>query len=234
MTTQSPKPRLWVFEMGLYPRRVTVYLEEKGIADKFDIIPVAITMNGMENPKGKPPGTVPILEIARPTADKPGRYIFQSSAILEYFEDVYGSQGPDMRGSTPGARARVRECMDVVNEVTAWLILYVQNGSVFYGIMKAQSREAALEGLKRMQKALGILEGLADENGPFLVGKSPTLVDCVLVATVQFAWSVYGIHMTETHQRLKIVVDAFEERGTAVFPELPREMKELDMSMSVK
>ncbi|KAF2173566.1 hypothetical protein M409DRAFT_15846 [Zasmidium cellare ATCC 36951] len=231
--TPQPKPRLWVLPFGLYPRRVTIYLEEKGIADRFEIIPVNVTTNGLEEVEGKPSGTVPILEISCPTAEQPGKYIFQSTAILEYLEDVYGPEGPDMRGSTPEARARMRECMDIVNEVTTWLVLYVQHGSSLYGMMREQSRETAVDGLERMRKALRVLEGLADEEGPFLVGESPTLVDCILMATAQFAWGVYGVDLTARHERVKMVVDAFGRRGTAVFPGLPEEMKQMNISMSV-
>lgn len=187
----------------------------------------------MEQVQGKPPGTVPILEICRPTKDQPGRYIFQSTAILEYLEDIYGAEDPDMRGSTPEARARVRECMDVVNEVTTWFVLYAQNGSILYGMMREQRREAALEGLERMHKALGLLESLADSEGPFLVGELPMIVDCILMATVQFAKAVYGVDLTAKHSRVKRVVEAFEGRGTAVFPELPEEMRKMDIRMSV-
>lgn len=233
MISQDQKPRLWVLPFGLYPRRVTIYLEEKGIADIFDIIPINITTHGMEQVEGKPPGTLPILEISRPNADQPGKYIFQSTAILEYLEDVYGAKGPNMRGSAPEARARGRECMDVVNEAVTWFTLYVQNGSTLYGMMREQSREAAVEGLERMHKALSLLEKLADSEGPFLVGKSPTLVDCVLMATVQFAWGVYRVDLAAKHQRVRVAIDAFAMRGSAVFPELPEEMKKMNINMTV-
>ena len=76
------KNRLWVLPMELFPRRITIYLEEKGIADKFDVIPVKVGPEGMEVVEGKPNGTLPILETNRPNGDKLGKYIFQSNAIL--------------------------------------------------------------------------------------------------------------------------------------------------------
>lgn len=84
--------RLWVLKWSLYPRRITIDPEEKGIIDDFEIIPVEITHAGMLIEPGKPPGTLPILEIAPPTAPQhqDGRYIFQSTAILEYLEMFTG------------------------------------------------------------------------------------------------------------------------------------------------
>lgn len=220
MATQNTKPKIWVLPWGLYPRRVTIYLAEKGIADKFDVIPVDITANGLEK-EGKPQGTVPILEIEPPASGRPGRYIFQSTAILEYLEDAYGAEGPDMRGPTPEARARVRECTDMLNEATTWLVLYVKHGSSLYAARQNQDVGAARAGLEQMHKALSLLEKLADADGPFLVGQSPMTVDCILAATVQFAQTVYGIDMLGKHPRLEKTVRAMEGRGTAVMPELP-------------
>ena len=231
---QASKPRLWLLPWGLYPPRITIYLAEKGISDIFDIIPVGITPTGMEEVEGKPPGTLPILELQRPSKNEPGRYIFQSSAILEYLEDKYGSEGPDMRGATPEARARVRECLDVANEICTWVVLYVQNGSTLYEAMRPQSKEAAREGLERMHKALSLLERFADPESVFLVGDSPTIVDCVLMATVRFTANVYKIDIVEGHARLRRVVDAFEKRGTAEMPQIPEAMQEMGITMHVK
>lgn len=229
----SSKPRLWVLPWGLYPRRVTIYLADKGLQDEFEIIPIDITPSGMEEAEGKPAGTLPILELSRPTASQPGRYIYQSSAILEYLEDVYGAQGQDMRGGTAEARARTRECMDAVNEATTWMLLYIQNGSTLYAAMREQALDSAREGHERMHKALALLEKLSDPEGPYLLGQTPTIVDCVLMASAQFAEHVYHFSLTDHHPRLKMVVEAFGKRGTAVFPPLPSPLAQMDIKMHV-
>lgn len=233
MSNEKAKQRLWIYSVGPYPRRVMIYLAEKGIADKFDIISVEIGRNGMEDPEGKPPGTLPILELQRPTAESPGRYVFQSTAILEYLEDVYGSEGPDMRGQTAEARARMRECMDVANEAVTWFVLYVQNGSSLYAQLRPQQKVTAEEGSERMHKALSLLEKLADPKGPFLVGETPTLVDCVLMAAYQFGDAVYHVDIVTKHPRLRLAVEEFARRGTAIFPELPDIFKQMKITMSV-
>lgn len=193
----------------------------------------SVSSTGMEEVEGKPPGTLPILEVRRPSNSTSGKYIFQSSAILEYLEDKYGSEGPDMRGATPEARARVRECLDVANEICIWVVLYVQNGSTLYKAMRSQSKEAAKEGLERMHKALTLLEKLADPKSVYLVGDSPTIVDCVLMATVRFMSNVYKVDLVEGHASLRRIVEAFDRRGTAEMPQIPEAMREMEITMHV-
>lgn len=134
--TQSirPKSRLWILEDGLYPARVTIYLEEKGIKDDFDLIPVYVDQNGAAPTPGKPPGSVPILEIKRSTSyDKlDGQYIYQSSAILEYLEDVYSGVKPNMRGETADERAKVRDCMSILNEAVTHMESYWHSASPLF------------------------------------------------------------------------------------------------------
>ncbi|CZR67309.1 uncharacterized protein PAC_17208 [Phialocephala subalpina] len=68
---------------GVYPRRVLIYLAEKGLLGStgIKITPGTTTVTSMTAP-GKPPGSVPFLSFGD------GRYIKQSVTILEYFEDV--------------------------------------------------------------------------------------------------------------------------------------------------
>lgn len=67
-------------------------------------------------------------------------------------------------------------------------------------------------------KALCLLEELAESEGPFLVGQSPMIVDCVLMASTQIAASMHGVDLVEEHVRLKGVFEAFKASDTAVLP----------------
>ena len=57
--------RLYEFDWGIYPRRVLVYLAEKGITD-IELVPVD-AMNGENHQPPflalNPSGTVPVLEV---------------------------------------------------------------------------------------------------------------------------------------------------------------------------
>ncbi|MGI4879503.1 MAG: glutathione S-transferase N-terminal domain-containing protein [Janthinobacterium lividum] len=91
---------LYELAWGLYPRRIGIYLAEKGITGiervVFDL------MAGWPPPELaglSPLGTVPILRTEDSTL------IRSSVAILEYLEERFPS--PDMLGETPQARERM-------------------------------------------------------------------------------------------------------------------------------
>jgi glutathione S-transferase len=228
---QQPKPRLWVLDWGLFPRRVLIYLKEKGIRDDFEIIPVVVSHDGAAHSPGKPPGTLPVLEIERESAEDKldGTYIFQSTAILEYLEDVYADHKPNMRGATPKDRARVRECMDIMNEAVTCLGMYTHNASALFAGHGIQDEATAMWAGRRYHKLLDILENLADPKGPFLanVNDQPTIVDCVLLATAQFGRVSYRLDLLSGHERLKICVDAFERRLSGKARDLTKVMPEV-------
>ena len=143
-TTEGvPKMKLYVLQWGLYPLQVTIYLKEKAISDKLEIIPVKITGDGMLALEGTSLGTVPILDIGN------GQHIFQSSAILEYL----GNKVPhphNTHGTTLNAAARVRELMDLMNEACSFLGTYMHNASKLMEGLEPQREEVARVLLDKM------------------------------------------------------------------------------------
>lgn len=243
---KHPKPRLWVLPWGLYPRRITIYLKEKGIIDDFDIVPVNITQDGQEPAPGKPVGSMPILEIQPPTLNKDGtakddgHYIFQSRAILEFLEDTYGPDSRpemrDMRGSTPEDRAKVREMMDVLEEGVSFFGFYVHNASKLFEGMEEQSAEAARKGKERMERMFDLLESMAERDGPWLASKEtgPTILDCVALATVQFAREVYQVDLVSGRERLRKMCEAFELREGSRMEGFPAMIRDLGPRLSIR
>ncbi|TKA68229.1 hypothetical protein B0A55_09845 [Friedmanniomyces simplex] len=151
--TQPTKPnlRLWTLAWGLYPRRITIYMKEKGIIDDIEIVTVHFTKEGkMGSALGKPPGkSLPSLVVARLSEDgqQPGMYLYQSVAILEYLEELYA--GPAMIGSTPWKRARTRDCPAVLDEAVAFFACYEHNASAGFAGREPQNAEAARISLVR-------------------------------------------------------------------------------------
>ncbi len=87
--------------MTTCPRRVTVYMAEKGI----DCEIVTIDMRGGEGLTPRflamnPTGRVPVLEL------DDGSFLPESGAIVEYLEELYPD--PPIIGTTPEARAHMR------------------------------------------------------------------------------------------------------------------------------
>jgi glutathione S-transferase len=176
---------------GLYPRRVGIYLAEKGIAGiermAFDL------MAGWPPPelaRLSPLATVPILR----TED--GVLIRSSIAILEYLEERFPS--PDMLGETPQARARTREMVAVIDEAAMQFGIWCHKGSPAFAGREAQSREAAIFAADAYYARLRLLETLAGETaGPFLTGAHVTIADCIAMATLQFAEGLYGVSLPD-------------------------------------
>jgi glutathione S-transferase len=208
-----------VLSWVLYPRRITIYLKEKGILDQFNIHPLPVTSRGVGSVPGKPPGTVPILEYA------PGQYVRQSCAILEYLEDTH-PQNPIMRGITPTAAARTREILDLINKVCSLFGLYCHQGSTLFAGRETQGPQAAAMAIKRVHMLLTQIDGLADPEGPFLAGKGnqPGLTDVVMLATVHFAREAYGVDLVGDHPRINIMVQESEKRDIARWDEATAEI----------
>lgn len=239
-TEQEKKLRLWVLDWGLFPRMVTIYLKEKGILDHFEVVPVGITADGMEKVSGKPEGSMPILELEAPTAERgsDGRYIFQSTAILEYLEDVYGPESgtPRMLGATPEERARTRDAMNIMTEAVTYLSFWLHNASALFSGMESQSREAAKAGMERMHKVLDLLDMRADVQGPWLAssGEQPLTVDCVAMSIIQFALHVYHVDLMAAHPSMKRLYESFVKRESCKMEKVPVGISEMAPKMSVR
>lgn len=114
---------LFVLSWGIYPRRVLIYLAERGLLNSLHLKITPVILSGATmTASGKPPGTLPILSLGN------GHFIKQSIAVLEYFEDICDAAkisnstdttraklglegGPSMRGDTPDEKARTRQIL---------------------------------------------------------------------------------------------------------------------------
>ena len=129
---------LYAYPWMPYPRRVIIYLREKGIPDSLvKIAHVSDPQNGNEVTDSslppRPAGSLPILAIPSETKDGSSGtqqwvYIRQSMAIINYLEELcnagqYGFSSPhgSLIGSDALARARVGEVLTLAEECTvAW------------------------------------------------------------------------------------------------------------------
>lgn len=207
--------KLHEFTNGLYPRRITIYLAEKSLGA---VERVAHTPDQTWPPESiraiSPRGTVPILEI-------PGEGIIRASmAILEYLEEKHPE--PTMIGTTPEARAQVRELVGLADEMTTHFVVWSHKGSDMY---KASGEiDLAVGGFaaKNYYRRLDQLEEMVSTiGGRFLSGDEVTIADCVLMATVQFADALYGVPMTDERPVLQRWYRDFLTRPSAVGCEYP-------------
>jgi glutathione S-transferase len=201
--------KLYEMEFGVYPRRVTIYLAEKGITD--------VERHGFDLAKGWPPqdmpklsslGTVPILQID-------GNVVIRSSlAILDFFEERFPE--PSMIGGTPGDRARTREFVALADEATTMVSFWMRKVSpVFSGReeLNLDAGRLASEWYYRRLRQIDML--MTERGGEFLTGDKVTIADCVTYSTMQFSHDLYDIPLPDDAPRLTAWFHRFAARPSA-------------------
>lgn len=207
--------KLYELDWGLYPRRVIIYLAEKGITGieriAFDAL---AAWPAPEMARLSPMGTVPILETEN------GTLIRSSIAILEYLEERFSS--PGMLGTTLEERARTRELVAVIDEAAMQFVIWCRKGSPLFTRGEEQSQKAASFAADAYCGRLRLLDMLAMETkGPFLAGSQVTIADCIAMATLQFAENVYGVPIPSGCPTLARWYADFILRPSAASPSYP-------------
>lgn len=113
-----------------------------------------------------------------------GSSLYESLAIIEYFEEIYPE--PSLIGNTPEKRARVRAIERIIDLdilATIGTIVHATNSPVGY----PASPELVKRTRPRLDNSLKIINEQLDSNKPFIMGASPTIADCTLGAAMQFA-----------------------------------------------
>ena len=162
------------------PKKLRVYLAEKGLRIPFE--PVNIMTGDNRKPdflKKNPMGGLPVLEL------DDGGCLSESLAIIEYLEEL--NPTPPMIGTTPGARARVRELERIADiGVLGGVGQYFQNTHPFMAQRVKQSPEAAENAKTRLAGSLKVLDAAIGAK-PFVAGERSTIADCTLFAALEFA-----------------------------------------------
>nr|WP_249658909.1 glutathione S-transferase family protein [Pectobacterium atrosepticum] len=207
--------KLYELNWALYPRRIGIYLVEKGINDVERVVldsmdkGLALKLKALSSL-----GTVPILET------ESGCRIRSSIAILEYLEERFPE--PNMIGCTAEQRALTRELVGVADEAAQQLGIWCHKGSPVFAGMEEQSADAARFAAQSYRRQLDRLDQLlAETGGPFLSGNRVSLADCIAMATLEFAEDAYGVPLPQELERLGNWYAQFKERPSALCPSYP-------------
>ncbi|HSP96349.1 MAG TPA: glutathione S-transferase family protein [Candidatus Dormibacteraeota bacterium] len=172
--------KLYDFPLAPNPKKVRVYLAEKGL--KMAIEPIDAINGANRTPEflaKNPLGGLPVLEL------DDGTCLPESLAIMEYLEELHPE--PPMIGREPFERARVRATERICElGVLANVATVFQNTSPFFATRVKQSADAADTGRARLAVNLRVLNDLIGAN-PFVCGARPTIADCTLFAALEFA-----------------------------------------------
>ncbi|KAG7414139.1 hypothetical protein DER46DRAFT_605002 [Fusarium sp. MPI-SDFR-AT-0072] len=232
---------LFSLSWGMYPRRVLIYLAEKGLLKspliKVTEVTVSPNSNSLTAP-GKPKGTAPILRLPD------GKFIKQSIAILEYFEDICDNPqqpwqielaknaGGSMLGRTAEEKARVREVLGLADEVTSQFGFACHKGTALFNMLEETHPVTAKLALEYCTKNFKLLEKYYEGDTRFDGGDGHvTIADCVLYSTLHFAKDLYALDLLADPElaSLRAFYAWFGGRESVQVPEnhFPAQIKEL-------
>jgi glutathione S-transferase len=199
--------KIYDFAAAPNPRKVRVYLAEKGITVPIESVDIISGQNRTpEFLKKNPLGGLPVLEL------DDGTCLPESLAIIEYFEELHPT--PPMIGTTPLERARVRALERICElGVLSNAATIFQNTSPFMAGRLKQSADAADNGRARLAANLRVLDD-AIGTRPFVAGERPTIADCTLLAGLDFA-EFAGVPLDPKFANVARWYAAFKQRPSA-------------------
>jgi glutathione S-transferase len=201
--------KLYGAHMAANPRRVKIYLAEKGI--EIEQVDFALPYAEMKTPEFlalSPTGRIPVLEL------DDGSSIPESTAIIEYLEELHPE--PDMIGATPRARARVRALQSIAADLVIPMGNYVRHSSPDFLPSRGLTPvpEVADFFVPGIDRGLTALEMMIGDND-YLAGDRPTLADCHLYALFHACIDKFGYELPDKFPRLLAWYARFSERPSA-------------------
>jgi glutathione S-transferase len=199
--------KLYDFAGAPNPKRLRVYLAEKGIDVPCESVDILSGQNRTPEFLGKNPnGGLPVLEL------DDGSHLPESLAIMEYFEDLHPE--PPMIGTTPIERARTRAAERIAElGVLTPVGTIFQNTHPFMAGRIKQSPEAAENARTRLAANLKVLDEMIGMR-PFVAGARPTIADCTLLAALDFA-AFAGVTIDPSYKNVTRWYDTFKQRPSA-------------------
>jgi glutathione S-transferase len=199
--------KLYEFAGAPNPRKVNVYIKEKGIDLPSESVDILSGNNRSPDfLKKNPLGGLPVLEL------DDGSHLTESLAIMEYLEELHPQ--PSMLGTTPLERARVREAERICElGVLGNVGTIFQNTHPFFAQRVKQSPEAAENARPRLTNALKVIDDRLAKH-KFVAGDKPTIADCTLLAALDFA-SFAGIEIDPAHRNVHRWYEEFKQRPSA-------------------
>ncbi len=193
--------KLYDFPLAPNPRRVRIYLAEKGLA--IPRVAVNLRTGAQRAPEflaKNPHGSLPVLEL------DDGTWLTESEAILEYLEELHPE--PPMIGRTPLERARTRR-LERLCEIAVLHRAARYVHATLAPLPGAKPNPALAEAAKsELPRGLAVLEA---EIGAFVAGERVTVADCTLFAAFEFA-RLAELKLEAGYPRLAAWYERFAQR----------------------
>jgi len=190
-------------------RRVTIYLAEKGVT--LELVEVDVASGEHKTPAFRarnPAGLIPVLEL------DDGSHIPESSAIVEYLEEIYPE--PSMTGDTPEMRGKVRAVERIASDLAIVAGVMLQHSHPRFASQFKQVPAVAEVMRANASAQLAVLEKHIGEK-PFLVAERPTIADFTLFSFTQAFRVRMNTVLTEGYPLLSAWYERFEKRPSAAF-----------------
>ncbi len=199
--------KAYVFAGAPNPRKLIVYLREKGLEIPLESVDILSGANRTpEFLKKNPLGGLPGLE------SDDGSHLTESLAIIQYLEELHPT--PSMIGASPVERAHVRELERICElGVLSSVATVFQNSHPFFAGRLKQSPETAENGRARLASTLKVVDGRIGGR-PFVAGDRPSIADCTLLAAMGFA-EFTGIPLDPGLKNVSRWYEAFKQRPSA-------------------
>ncbi|MEL6825402.1 MAG: glutathione S-transferase family protein [Pseudomonadota bacterium] len=200
--------KLYDYKAGPNPRRVRIFLAEKGI--EVPLVHTDIIKREQKTPEfltKNPIGSIPVLEL------DDGTCISESVAICRYFEEVHPE--PPLFGRTPLEKAQIEMWLRRVelNFMVPVGMVWIHGHPLTARLIK-QIPEAAEQNRKRTQMGYTLFnEQLAKHE--FVAGQDYSVVDAVLLASLDFANGLVGVPYDSSLTHLKRWHDSVSKRPSA-------------------
>jgi len=199
---------LYQFRKGTNPRRVIIYLAEKGIdIPRYELDYANAQHRSAAYLKINPAGRAPTL------VTESGLAITESAAIVEYLEERY-PENP-MIGADPLSRARVRALERLGNDLIARGQLWLWNRTDAFPAKEPDPSRKMADRLQRhVTELLDVLEVEIGDNA-FLAGAAPTIADFTTFTIFQTARERFDLPFGNGHPRLDSWYARFRARRSA-------------------
>ncbi|MCR9194191.1 MAG: glutathione S-transferase family protein [Hyphomonas sp.] len=200
--------KLYDYKAGPNPRRVRIFLAEKGV--DVPLVEVDILKREQKAPEflaKNPIGSIPVLEL------DDGTCISESVAICRYFEEMYPD--PPLFGQTPLEKAMIEMWLRRVelNFMVPVGMVWIHGHPLTARLVK-QIPEAANQNRARVHLGYKLLNTQLATN-TFIAGDDYTVVDAILLASLDFANGLVGVPYDEGLAHLKRWHDAVSARPSA-------------------
>lgn len=200
--------KLYDYKAGPNPRRVRIFLAEKGL--DVPLIHTDILKREQKTPDflvKNPIGSVPVLEL------EDGTCISESVAICRYFEALHPD--PPLFGQSPLEQAVIEMWLRRVelNFMVPVGMVWIHGHPLTASLIK-QIPEAADQNRKRVHLGYQLINDQLADNA-FIAGPDYSVVDAVLLASLDFAHGLVGVPYSAELKHLQRWHEAVSARPSA-------------------